>query len=564
MIINLLDQIGNWNPQLFREIKGRLKMGNMAIASAFSLGPQLLLFMYYRAQLPAALRNVDGAEPIHNRFCVLKTTTDTKLGSKCLTDALGNLVIDWQKWLVEIFIWLSIFSVLALLVAGTYMLVSDLDKEERRGTLNFIRLSPQSANTIFIGKILGVPILLYLAAILVIPLHLYSGLTAEIPLHEILGFYMAIAASCSLFYSTAMLFGLTTSWLGGFQPWLASGIALFVFVISTIRLTESAVDLGTFVSSIGILRYLISGMIDKYEFNSLGADIDKLQWFYLPIGKNIVSGLILSLSICGIGTYWMWQGWQRRFPNPTTTVFSKRQSYFAVICCQPIILGFALQSDPLGYGKIFALFSLNLVMLLIVIASLTSDRQSLYDWARYRQQIVPSGQKLWRRYPLLDLVWSEKSPAIVAIAINLLSSSFILLSGLILIPRGEFQKSDTTIFWGVIFGINLILIYATITQLFLFLKTRNQEIWAVGTICGAILLPPVILSMLLLTPEKAPLFWLSSTFPIFWSFSPYIGSGTTILISILGQWTVLVLLNLKLRSQLKLAGESASKALLKS
>ncbi|MEG4270303.1 MULTISPECIES: hypothetical protein [unclassified Microcoleus] len=563
MTLNLLDQIGNWNPQLFREIKGSLNIGNMAIASAFSLGPQLLLFMYYSAQLPVALRNVDRTEPIYNRFCVLKTTTDTKPGTQCLTDALGNIVIDWPKWWVEIFIWLSIFSVLVLLVAGTYMLVSDLDKEERLGTLNFIRLSPQSANTIFIGKIFGVPILLYLAAILVIPLHLYSGLAAQIPLHEILCFYMAIAASCSLFYSTAMLFGLTTSWLGGFQPWLAGGIALFVFVISTIQLTVSAVDLGTFVSSIGILRYLIYGTISRYEFNSLGVDIDNLQWFYLPIGKNIVSGLVLSLSICGIGTYWMWQGWQRRFPNPTTTVLSKRQSYFAVICCQPIILGFALQSDPLAYGKTFPLLTLNLVMFLIVIASLTSDRQSLYDWARYRQQIVPSGHKLWRRYPLLDLVWSEKSPAVVAIAINLLSSSFILLIGLLLIPRGEFQKSDTTLFWSVIFGINPILIYATITQLFLFLKTRNQEIWAAGTIGGAILLPPVILSMLLLTPEKAPFFWLSLTFPIFGSFSSYIGSETTILFSILSQWTVLLLLNLKLRSQLKLAGQSASKALLK-
>ncbi|MEG3848224.1 hypothetical protein QT971_16540 [Microcoleus sp. herbarium19] len=566
MTLNLLDKIGNWNPQLFREIKGRLKMGNMAIASAFSLGPQLLLFVYYCTQLPVALRNVDGAEPIYNRFCVLKATTDTKPGEKCLADTLGNILIDWPKWWVEIFIWLSIFSVLALLVAGTYMLVGDLDKEERRGTLNFIRLSPQSANTIFLGKIFGVPILLYLAAILVIPLHLYSGLAAHIPLHEILGFYMAVAASCALFYSTAMLFGLTTSWLGGFQPWLAGGIALFVFVISTIQLTVSAVDLGTFVSSIGILRYLISGTISRYDFGSLGADIDKLQWFYLPIGKNIVSGLILSLSICGIGTYWMWQGWQRRFPNPTTTVLSKRQSYFAVICCQPIILGFALQSEPLAYGKTFPLLTLNLVLFLIVIASLTSERQSLYDWARYRQQIVPTGHKLWRRYPLLDLVWSEKSPAIIAIAINLLSSSFILLSGLILlIPQIELEKSDTSILLSVIFGINLILIYATITQLFLFLKTRNQEIWAAGTIGGAILLPPVILSMLLLPVQKAPFFWLSSTFPIFWSFVHYIGSGTetAIVFAILSQWTVLVLLNFKLRSQLKLAGESASKALLK-
>jgi hypothetical protein len=563
MTLNLLDQIGNWNPQLFREIKGRWKMGNIAIASAFSLGPQLLLFMYYRAQLPAVLRNVDGAEPIYNRFCVLKTTTKTKPGTQCLTDTLGNLVIDWEKWSLEIFIWLSIFSILVLLVAGTYMLVSDLDKEERRGTLNFIRLSPQSANTIFLGKIFGVPILLYLAAILVIPLHLYSGLTAEIPLLEILGFYAAIAASCSLFYSTAMLFGLTTSWLGGFQPWLASGIALFVFVISTIKLTVSAGDLGTFVSSIGILRYLIFGIIDKYDFGSLGADIDKLQWFYLPIGKNIVSGMILSLSICGIGTYWMWQGWQRRFPNPTTTVFSKRQSYFAVICCQPIILGFALQPNSPAYAKDFPLLALNLIMFLIVIASLTSDRQSLYDWARYRQQIVPSGQKLWRRYPLLDLVWSEKSPAIVAIAINLLSSSLIVICGLIYTLKTKMETFDTNLFWGIIFGINLILIYAAITQLFLFLKTRNQEIWAAGTICGAILLPPVILSMLLLTLEKAPVFWLSTTLPIFWTSSAYMEFGTTILLSILSQWTVLALLNLKLRSQLKLAGESASRALMK-
>ncbi len=562
MTLNLLDKIGNWNPQLFREIKGRWKMGNIAIASAFSLGPQLLLFMYYRAQLPVALHNTEGTEPIYNRFCVLKATTDTKLGSKCLTDTLGNLLIDGPKWSVEIFIWLSIFSLLALLVAGTYMLVSDLDKEERRGTLNFIRLSPQSANTIFIGKILAVPILLYLAAILAIPLHLYSGLAAQIPLYEILGFYMAIAASCSLFYSAAMLFGLTTSWLGGFQPWLASGIALFVFGISTIKLTVSAGDLGTFVSSIGILRYLIFGrIIDKYAFGSLGVDIDNLQWFYLPIGKNIVSGLILSMSICGIGTYWMWQGWQRRFPNPTTTVFSKRQSYFAVICCQPIILGFALQTKSIAYAKDFPLLALNLIMFLIVIASLTSDRQSLYDWARYRQQIVPSGQKLWRRYPLLDLVWSEKSPAIVAIAINLLSSSLIVICGLIYTLKTKMETFDTNLFWGVIFGMNLILIYAAITQLFLFLKTRNQEIWAVGTICGAILLPPVILSMLLLTPNKYPVFWLSATFPIFGSSSD--GSVNAILLSILTQWTVLALLNLKLRSQLKLAGESASKALLK-
>jgi len=555
MTLHLLDKIGNWNPQLFREIKGRLNIGNVAIASAFSLSVQLLLFMYYSAQIPVPPSNGNHTDPIYYRFCTLETVDPTQ--TQCVRDALGNLAINWPKWWLEIFTWLSILSVLALLVAGTYMLVSDLDKEERRGTLNFIRLSPQSAKTIFLGKILGVPILLYLAAILTVPLHLYAGLAAQIPLNEILCFYTAVAASCALFYSSAMLFGLTTSWLGGFQPWLASATVFVVFGISGLPLTRAAWDVLNFLSPLAMLRYQLF-LVDKTDFDSLVENLDKLQWFYVSVGTNIAIGLALSLLVCGTGTYWMWQGWQRRFPNPSATVLSKRQSYLLVICCQVIFLGFALQSDHADYrSNLGFLLVLNLLMFLALIAALTSDRQSLYDWARYRQQIVPSSQKLWGRYPLLDLIWSEKSPAIVAIAINFVSPVIICT------PWMLFEKNDRNEFWGVICCLNLILIYAAITQLFLFTKTRNQEIWAACTVSSAILLPPLILSRLLLTPEKAPILWLSSTFGGFWSSSSLAASGNTIFISILSQWTVLVLLNLKLRSQLKLAGESASKALLK-
>ena len=561
MTLNLLDKIGNWNPQLFREIKGRLKIGNMAIASALSLCGQLLLFMYFSAQIVAPPHG-EYTYPIYRTFCTLNDPSLYE--QKCVRDALGNFAINWREWWLEIFIWLSILSVLALLVAGTYLLVSDLDKEERRGTLNFIRLSPQSAKTIFLGKILGVPILLYLATMLAVPLHLYAGLAGQIPLNEILCFYTAVAASCALFYSSAMLFGLTTSWLGGFQPWLASGTVVVVCRISMVTLTPTAGDLLTFLSPIAILRYLLFGVVVNKNYashwlvTSLVRDLDKLQWFYSPVGTNIASGLALCLLVCGTGTYWMWQGWQRRFPNPSATVLSKRQSYLLVICCQVIFLGFALQSDHADYrSNLGFLLVLNLLMFLALIAALTSDRQSLYDWARYRQQIVPSSQKLWGRYPLLDLIWSEKSPAIVAIAINFVSPVIICT------PWMLFEKNDRNEFWGVICCLNLILIYAAITQLFLFTKTRNQEIWAACTVSSAILLPPLILSRLLLTPEKAPILWLSSTFGGFWSSSSLAASGNTIFISILSQWTVLVLLNLKLRSQLKLAGESASKALLK-
>ncbi|EGK90001.1 hypothetical protein D0A34_15720 [Microcoleus vaginatus PCC 9802] len=554
MTLHLLDKIGNWNPQLFREIKGRLNTGNMAIASAFSLSAQVLLFKSVSAQIPVPPPNGSYTNPIYHRFCLDDAPPYERI---CVRDAFSNFVINWPMWWLEIFTWLSIFSVLALLVAGTYLLVSDLDKEERRGTLNFIRLSPQSAKTIFIGKILGVPILLYLAAILTVPLHLYSGLAAQIPLNEIVCFYPAVAASCALFYSGAMLFGLTTSWLGGFQPWLASAMVFVVFGISWLPLTRTAVDVLHFLSPLAMLRYPLS-LVDKTDFDSLVENLDKLQWFYSPVGTNIAIGLALSLLVCGTGTYWMWQGWQRRFPNPSATVLSKRQSYLLVICCQVIFLGFALQSDPPGgNSNLICLLILNLVMFLALIAALTSDRQSLYDWARYRKQIVPSNQKLWRRYPLLDLIWSDKSPAVVAISINFLSSVIILT------PWALLEKSENNGFGGVILCLNLILIYAAITQLFLFTKTRNQEIWAACTVGSAILLPPVIFSMLLLTPEKAPFLWLSSTFGLWFSPSLTAASGNTFLLSLLSQWTVLVLLNLKLRSQLKLAGESASKALLK-
>ncbi|MBD1827405.1 hypothetical protein NDI47_18645 [Microcoleus vaginatus GB1-A2] len=555
MTLHLLDKIGNWNPQLFREIKGRLNTGNMAIASALSLGAQLLLFMYFSAQIPVPPANGEYTYPIYHRFC-LDTADSSK--RKCVRDAFGNFVLNWRELWLEIFIWLSILSVLALLIAGTYMLVSDLDKEERRGTLNFIRLSPQSAKTIFLGKILGVPILLYLATILAVPLHLYAGLAAQIPLNEILCFYIAVAASCALFYSTAMLFGLTTSWLGGFQPWLASAMVFVVFGISWLPLTRTALDVLHFLSPLAMLRYPLS-LVDKTDFDSLAENLDKLQWFYLPVGTNIAMGIALSLLVCGTGTYWMWQGWQRRFPSPSATVLSKRQSYLLVICCQVIFLGFALQSNSIASNNLLALVILNLVMFLALIAALTSDRQSLYDWARYRKQIVPSNQKLWRRYPLLDLIWSDKSPAVVAIAINFLSSVIILT------PWALLEKPEINAFWGIILSLNLILIYAGITQLFLFTKTRNQEIWAIGTVGSAILLPPLILAMLWPTSEKAFILWLSSTFlGVFLPSSSLAAvSGNTIFLSILSQWTVLLLLNIKLRSQLKLAGESASKALLK-
>ena len=227
MVVNFVNQVGEWNPQWFRELKGRLKPRNILIAVTISLLGQLLLLMAYSSQLPV----VDGKNIVQSRYC-------TGVGRQytlptCITDSFGGFVIDWSLWWKDVFSCLSVTAIFALLVVGTYMLISDLSKEEQRGTLNFLRLAPQSGRSILTGKLLGVPILLYLVGVLALPLHFVAGLSAQIPVTQILGFYGVLAASCLLFYSAALLFGLVGTWLGGFQAWLGSGpLLLFLFVLA--------------------------------------------------------------------------------------------------------------------------------------------------------------------------------------------------------------------------------------------------------------------------------------------------------------------------------------------
>ncbi len=99
----------------------------------------------------------------------------TELSSQyCPIDQL-NMQMWWRDHWQYIFSTLTIVFIFTLLVAGTYLLIDNLAKEERRGTLNFIRLSPQPATSVLIGKMLGVPILVYLFIIAALPFHLFAG-----------------------------------------------------------------------------------------------------------------------------------------------------------------------------------------------------------------------------------------------------------------------------------------------------------------------------------------------------------------------------------------------------
>ncbi len=609
MLLNWLDRIGDWNPQLLREIKGRLKIRNIALAVATSLLSQLLLILYWLSLVPRNLYTGEKYCRLHETFKAYQnqlpqlqveyrqlqaqfrsySSSDAFSPEKlqeiqgkiernkeritdlqqflskntCPEDAI-NMPLWWHDQYPKMFASLCIFVLFAMLVVGCYMLISDLAQEERRGTLNFIRLSPQSAWRILGGKLLGVPILLYIAAILTVPLSIGLGMIAKISFVEIVGFWVVLVASCAFFFSAALLFGLVSSWLGGFQPWFGSGGVLFILSIANYRQVDhSPADwLNLFNPSV-VLPYLVNRTGTQYysDFPFSHGAIAGLEWFYLPVGAMGIGVMIFALLNYGLWTYWIWQGLNRCFHDPNATILSKGQSYCLIACTSLVGLGFAVQSPRPGLSSQFfqnfhSLLFINLLLFVGLIAVLSPHRQALYDWARYRHT-NRSAKGFWGTSLVKDLLWGEKSPSMGAIALNLIITSIAIAVWIGLWTVELDQKLEAT--WALVLTANLILLYATLTQLMLLMKTNKRALWAIGTTGAAIFLPPFVLSLLSIHPGQDGGGWWLFT-PVAWNIVQH-ASVPLILQALAVQWTILGVLNGLLTKQLRLAGESESKAL---
>ena len=562
MALPRIDQIGEWNPQLFREIKGRLLPRNILIATAVSLVSQLILLMSFSSQLPVPN---ESATPISHRYC---TGTVPEYGSPiCLADGFKGFVINWSLWWKDVFVWLSIIGIFALLVVGTYMLIADLAKEERRGTLNFLRLTPQSSPSILMGKMLGVPMLLYFVGFLALPLHLLAGLSGGISLSLILGYYVVLGASCGFFYTVALLLGLVGKGLGGFQAWLGSGVVLmFLFpmtmmLINSSYATHSPFDWLMLFNPEIVLSYLMdSYSLDASTTANYRSSLQQLTYFFMPVGSSIWSiGGLMVLNF-GLWTYWSWQALKRCFHNPTATLLGKQQSYWLTACFEVVILGFALNPEVnqwKSYNRgAFDNFQLilvfNLLLFLSLIAALSPQRQGMQDWIRYRHQ----QRSAHKRGVMLDLIWGERSPALVAVALNLAIASFILLPWIFLWPNSELKIPAL---WGLLVSSSLTLVYAAIAQLMLLMKTQKRVAWAAASLGGLIIVPPILLGFFSITPTINPGVWLFSAFP--WASLEHV-AGFSVFLAVIGQSLTFGLLSLQLTRQLKKAGESSTKTLL--
>ncbi|MEH1816516.1 MAG: ABC transporter permease subunit [Nostoc sp.] len=590
-MLNLIDKIGDWNPQLFRELKGQFKFVNVAIVVVTSLLLQLVVILYHLSNPP------DNKYSLTATYCRLRQiyepqqTQVFKESNQSKIDELNDffsknfcpqIQIDWQLWWRDhweyIFLTFSVIFLFTLLVAGTYLLINDFAKEETRGTLNFIRLSPQSETSILTGKLLGVPSLIYLMILVAVPLHLWAGLSTKIAFSYILGYYAILAASCIFFYSAALLLSLFSRSFSGSQPLLGllvSGVIL-MFLFITMLLASSYSN--TLNNSTAWFRLFNPWDTTNYLFPRLfnlsnGSNIKKLQFFYLPLGRNIVSVVGFHLLNLGLCSYGIWQILKRCFRNPQASIISKKQSYLLVALCQLMFWGFTLQLGENSYtldrqvgDNYILLASYNLVLILSLIAVLSPHRQDVQDWARYRHQGVSSQKSIWQ-----DLIWAEKSPALVAIAINL---TIVTIPWLVWISFTSIFDTNNGQTWlgndvdrfkvllAIALSISVIMIYATIAQLILLLKTPKRSFWAIRIIGAAIFLPPIILEFIGITSQVSTVMstvWLFSTFP----WAGIQGSGTTtIFMAFLAELTFLGWLNLQLTRQVRLAGESATKALL--
>lgn len=396
----LIDRVGDWNAQLFRELKGRVTSRNILLATGLSIGSQILLLCTFMLQLPTNPQ--PAASRSSQTYCVLENIKVSNGGfydqKVCQLNALGQVSTDWPHWWADILSAMSWLLPVLLLTGGVYLLANDLRRETKRGTLNFVRLSPQSAAEIFRGKLLGVPVLVYLAVAVALPLHFFAAMGSGFGLINAFAWYALMVAIATVFYMAAMFLTLASPVV----PIAMAGIALW--------LSSSVLSLT---------NWLLYAAVSSDPWS---AALPKMHWFYLPITQNLFSFYLFGIGNCLVAIYWLWQSICRRYQNPHGTLLAKKSSYQLNLCLQLWLVGFGLPlltSDSSSALAFFlgGVFVCQICAALVLIGLLTPQRQAIQNWSRYRR--ASERRKLWQRDIWQDLWGNDQSPAVLALIVNM-------------------------------------------------------------------------------------------------------------------------------------------------
>lgn len=447
-----VEQLGTLNPQFLRECRGRLKPRSVFATVGLSLIAQILLYL-----------------------AIMDSSYQTRE----------------QSWLnlAQTLSWLMPY---ALFVIGGFFIVDDLAREEKRGTLNFIRLSPRPAREILSGKLLGAPLLPMLLVLTAVPLHVYASIaTNRVSPLWLVSYYALLVVGSGLVFSLALLFGLVGSGspLAKQQTLAAVAFAGLALVV----ITPLFMWLNSDVTWNGFGQ--LSPFFSPYGIASAQYD-QQIYWLGLPISTNALVGSLFAIGNLLIAIVLTWQVLLRKFRIPSATLLSKRVSYILVAYVNVVIWGF-LQTVNTGsvddrLSAAAGWYVMNAGLFLMLVFALAPSRQMLLDWLRYR------------RTSLADWIWNDSSPSILAVAINFVVAIALIVPWVLLSDFGQ-PLPIGRLLLATLSVATLSLIYATLVQLIYSMRLRMASAWAVGIVATVIFVPWIVIAILNPSGSRAPI-----------------------------------------------------------
>jgi hypothetical protein len=291
-----LDCVGNWNPHFRRELKARINLPNLAIATLVSLLTQVLTLI-----LP-----------------------DPRV-----------LEFKHHQWYITPHWWLNICELLdreillVLAIGGIYLLAKDFDREIRTGTLDLVNLSPAQPWEILLGKLLGVPILIYWAVFLALPLHVISVLQIA-----------AIAPH---------------AWVGDLISLSQIGLLYLYALLATMRFRLPPIGLSLLLSAMGglslvsINKFLITRHLSG-SYSDLG--------IYLPEDWSVIWKVFVTFAISHVVLYKLLQFWYLRSQtNSSKRTYGVLPIYLCSLFFPVLLTG----AEPMGLF-FFTFVALNVII----------------------------------------------------------------------------------------------------------------------------------------------------------------------------------------------------------
>jgi len=441
---DILDKIGDWNPQLYRELKGRFKLRNVGITIAIAAFLEGTISFF------------------------------------CSQNSYSSLHVQWEafffafNWILPLCLWVS----------GVYLIVSDIGKEKSRETLEFIRLSPQTSQSLLLGKLLGVPNLIYLGILACLPLHFFAGLQADFPAYAIFEMYIAWGVIAVFLYNVGLLLVLN----------LPNRTAHY----------RATAALSSFLALIASQMFI--GLILGYQENFHYID---LNWFFLSFDSQPELTAIWFFSTVFAVNTLIWQVANRHFQNPLKPLIGKHQSYWITVCTQLWFLGFMTPNQSFVDSDIYQvwgclfLFFATPSLILLLSAFMSPSRSRLQEWKRYQ------------RFSWQDLFLGEKSPIMGAIALNLGITLLIWIPWILLAPfSSDSQFNRWQLLAGVVLTFTFLIIYATLIQSIRGLARTKNKIPLFYLFGLILVVSPLLLAVAgELSPQEAPTLWLFSPVP---------------------------------------------------